>query len=213
MACEGFGITGYTPALMSTKDIYNEDGLVVWEKLANIGLKGLRVRNYSKADVDKALEDEKNQVILQVKTKFGPHWVLIVGSAADGGYLINDPLDGKKKTSSAYSAITGYTILSKDEKKNSEPTPVNTDQIPSEYARQAVEKAKREGRTTGVDPHRVATPQEMVKFFYKYGLFKSEGGALTRERVIYALEEMWERLKNTAGQMASANPIPGQKVN
>lgn len=90
---------------------------------------------------------------------------------------------------------------------------MNTDQIPSEYARQAVEKAKREGRTTGVDPHRVATPQEMVKFFYKYGLFKSEGGALTRERVIYALEEMWDRLKNTAGQMASANPIPGQKVN
>lgn len=210
MAAEALGITGYTPDEMCKQDIYTDDGLVVWQKLPNIGLQGLRVRSYDKATVDKYLQDEKNQVILEVKTKFGPHWVLITGSAQDGGYLINDPLDGKKKTTAAYPTITGYTVLSKSEKKNVEPEPVpgTMNQDPSPQYRASVEEAKRGGRTTGIDPHRVTTTLEMVKFFYKYGLFESDGGALTRERVIDALEKVW-KLKNQVSQMASANPISG----
>lgn len=207
MACEALEITGYTPDKMCKEDIFTDDGLVIWQKLPNIGLKGLRYRVYDKAAVIKATEDQDNEVILEVKTKFGPHWVLITGNAADGGFLINDPLDGKKKTTAAYPTITGYTVLSRDEKKNSEPVD-NMDQVPSPQYREAVENAKRGGRTSGIDPHRVVTPQEIVKFFYKYDLFESEGGAATRERVIDALEKVW-KLKNQGSQVGSANRISG----
>lgn len=207
MAAEAFGITGYTPDKMCKQDIFNDDGLVLWSKLPNIGMTGLRVRGYDKAAVVKATEDQDNQVILEVRTKYGPHWVLIVGNAQDGGFLINDPLDGKQKTTAAYPTITGYAVLRKYEKKNSSVAP-NMDQVPSPQYRESIENAKRGGRTSGIDPHRVATPNEMVKFFFRYGLFESEDGALTRERVIDALEKVW-KLKNQGGQLVSANRIPG----
>lgn len=98
-------------------DIYTKDGLVVWQKLPNVGLKATRYYGFEKAKVDQFITDSKNQVILEVRTKFGPHWVLITGDSNDGGYLINDPLDGKKKTTTTYPVITGYAVISKDEKK------------------------------------------------------------------------------------------------
>ena len=109
MSADYFGIK-MTPGQVVEKLKYTDTGLLLWQSVANIGLKFVwRGYNYNQDTIDEALKNPKRTCLLQVDG--GAHWVLgIYRFPLTRKFLVADPFTGTRKI---YTGVVGYSILTK----------------------------------------------------------------------------------------------------
>jgi len=141
-----FLLTGvvYTPAEISKKLSFTNDGLLYWDSVQNVGLKATRVKGNPTMDI---LSKNAGKMIIELA--YQPrHWVAVESIGTFRSIKVMDPLKGDF-SSKSQSEISGYTIL---ETLNKPGEPVVIDPIPDWQrvagelsAKEVWEKAKAKG--------------------------------------------------------------------
>ena len=90
---------------------YTDGGLILWESIKVPSLKfNKRVRRFDKLDLRKQVADRKKGVILAVNND--AHWVAVRGRIPfTDHYWVNDPWDGKVKTTMKFFNISGAAVF------------------------------------------------------------------------------------------------------